>query len=142
MVSSAALGPRLTRSCNAQTTSCSMWEIRIPSTTFTAYTARGNKRWLPAATGTGSTGDDQEFLLDVPPPVETITLGEMKRRIAQLSTELNGGDGSEEYRDCVLSKYRHIRNQRNWPEERGHTYTPLDSRPQRGFRSARRHRAR
>ena len=27
-----------------------------------------NKRWLPAATGTGSTGDDQEFLLDVPPP--------------------------------------------------------------------------
>ena len=82
-----------------------------------------NKRWLPAATGTGSTGDDQEFLLDVPPPVETITLGEMKRRIAQLSTELNGGDGSEEYRDCVLSKYRHIRNQRNWPEERGHTYT-------------------
>ena len=81
-----------------------------------------NKRWLPAATSTAPTSDSQEFLLDVPPPVETITLGDLKRRITEVTAELNGGDGSEEYRDCVLSKYRHIRNQRNWPEERGNPY--------------------
>ena len=38
-----------------------------------------NKRWLPAAASTSPTGDDQEFLLDVPPPTETITLGDLKR---------------------------------------------------------------
>ena len=81
-----------------------------------------NKRWLPAATSTVSTDDDQEFLLDVPPPVETITLGDLKRRITEVTAEFDGGDGSEEYRHCVLSKYRHIRNQRNWPEERGNPY--------------------
>ena len=67
-------------------------------------------------------GDGQEFLLDLPPPVETITLGDLKARIIEVAAELNGGDGSEEYGDCVLKKYRHIRNQRNWPEERGHPY--------------------
>ena len=82
-----------------------------------------NKRWLPAATSTGSTGDSQAFLLDVPPPTETITLGDLKRRITEVAAELDGGDGSEVYRECVLEKYRHLRNQRNWPEERGNPYT-------------------
>ena len=85
-----------------------------------------NKRWLPAATSTGSTGDSQEFLLDVPPPTETITLGELKRKITEVAAELDGGDDSEEYRECVLEKYRYIRNQRNWPEERGWPYTIWD----------------
>ena len=72
--------------------------------------------WLPAATSTGSTGDGQEFLLDMPLPMETISLGDLKRKIAEVTAELNGGDGSEEYRECVVSKYRYIRNQRNWPQ--------------------------
>ena len=71
-------------------------------------------------------GDGQEFLLDMPPPVETITLGDLKTRITEVTAELNGGDGSEEYRECVVSKYRYIRNQRNWPEERGYTYGSWD----------------
>ena len=50
---------------------------------FYSLHSKRNKRWLPAASTT-STGDSQEFLLDVPPPMETITLGEIKRRIAQL----------------------------------------------------------
>ena len=82
-----------------------------------------NKKWLPAATSTSSTGDSQEFLLDVPPPTETITLGELKRKITEVTAELNGGDGSERYRECVLEKYQHIRNQRNTPEERGGAFT-------------------
>ena len=93
---------------------------------FYSLHSKSNKRWLPAASSTSSTGDSQEFLLDVPPPMETFTLSELKRRIAELSTELDGGDGSEEYRECVLEKYRYMRNQRNWPEERGRPYTVWD----------------
>ena len=85
-----------------------------------------NKRWLPAATNTGSTGDSQEFLTDVPPPTERITLGELKRKITEVAAELDGGDGSDEYQECVLEKYRYIRNQRNWPEERGNPYGVWD----------------
>ena len=88
--------------------------------------SKSDKAWLPAASSTSSTGDGQEFLLDVPPPTETITLGDLKRKITQVAAELDGGDGSEEYRECVLDKYRHIRNQRNWPEERGYTYGVWD----------------
>ena len=84
-----------------------------------------NKRWLPAA-GTSPTGDSQEFLLDVPPPTETITLGELKRKITEVASELDGGDDSEEYQECILEKYRYIRNQRNWPEERGNPYGVWD----------------
>ncbi len=81
------------------------------------------KAWLPAATSTSSTGDSREFLLDVPPPTETTTLGNLKKRITGVTAELDGGDGSEAYRVCVLEKYRHIRNQRSFPEERGRPFT-------------------
>ena len=90
---------------------------------FYSLHSKRNKRWLPAASSASSTSDSQEFLLDVPPPTETITLGELKRKITEVTAELDGGDGSERYRECVLEKYQHIRNQRNWPEERGHAYT-------------------
>ena len=96
-----------------------------PDDRYSLHSTR-NKRWLPAATSASSTGDDQEFLLDVPPPMETITLGDLKRKITEVTAELNGGDGSERYRECVLEKYQHIRNQRNWPEERGNPYGVWD----------------
>ena len=88
--------------------------------------SQSDKEWLPAASSASSTGDDQKFLLDVPPPMKTITLGDLKSKIAEVAAELNGGDGSEEYRECVLNKYRYIRNQRNWPEERGNPYGVWD----------------
>ena len=93
---------------------------------FYSLHSKRHKAWLPAASSTGSIGDSQEFLLDVPPPTRTITLGDLKGRITEVTAELNGGDGSEEYRECALNKYRYIRNQRNWPEERGYTYGAWD----------------
>ena len=69
---------------------------------FYSLRSKRNKRSLPSA-GTSPTGDGQEFLLDVPPPTETTTLGELTKRIAEVAAELDGGDGSEEYRECVLS---------------------------------------
>ena len=96
---------------------------------FYSLHSKRHKAWLPAASSTGSTGDSQEFLLDLPPPpgststAPTITLGDLKTRITEIAAEFRGGDGSQAYRDCVVEKYRYIRNQRNWPEERGEPYT-------------------
>ena len=88
--------------------------------------SRSDKAWLPARSSAGSTGDGQEFLLDVPPATgtaPTITLGDLRTRIAAVTAELDGGDGSEAHKACVLEKYRHIRNQRNFPEERESPFT-------------------
>ncbi len=73
---------------------------------------RHRKLWLPSA-GTAATGDDQEFLLAAPQQgidTPTITLGELKSRIAAVNAELNGGDGSEAYKNCIRTKYALERN--------------------------------
>ena len=65
------------------------------------------KAWLPA-TAADLTGDAQEFLLDVPPATgtaPTITLGGLKSRIAEVTAEFDGGDGSEAYETCVEETY-------------------------------------
>ena len=72
---------------------------------------RHSKLWLPTA-GTAGTGDSQEFLLVVPEEgviTPTITVGELKSRIAAMNVELNVGDGSVGYRQCLSKKYRHMR---------------------------------
>ena len=105
--------------------------------------SRHNKRWLPAAAAVGATsqptGDQQRFLMDLPPDMKTdgrilgtwpdgtfvlapatgtaptITLGEIKTRIATVAAKLAAGDGSEEYTECVRETYylerkdRHLR---------------------------------
>ncbi len=82
--------------------------------------SRWNKLWLPAETTMGS-GGQQRFLLDVPSdetdqsPV--ITLDEMKTRIAEITDELNGDDGSEEFRQCVLLTYELERRELNYWEQ-------------------------
>ena len=75
--------------------------------------SRYNKLWLPAAAAVGApsqpSGDQQRFLLDVPPAsgtAPTITLGEIKTRIAGVAAKLDAGDGSEEYRECVQRTYQ------------------------------------
>ncbi len=90
--------------------------------------SESDRSWLPAVSGTDP-GDDQEFLLAVPPTTKTISLGDLKTRIAEVTAEYNGGDGSERYRECVVSKYEWLRNQRNWPEERGGTYSVWNLNP-------------
>ena len=74
--------------------------------------SRHNKLWLPAAAAVGAasqpTGDQQRFLMDVPPATgaaPTITLGEIKTRIATVTAKLDAGDGSEEYTECVRETF-------------------------------------
>ena len=67
-----------------------------------------DRRWLPAASATTTTSASQKFLLEQ--PVEgstpsTITLGDLKARIAAIVAEINAGDGSENYKQCLLNKY-------------------------------------
>ena len=77
-----------------------------------SISSRHNKLWLPAAAAAGETsqptGDQQRFLLDVPPAegtALTITLGEIKTRIAAVTAKLSASDGSEEYTECVRESY-------------------------------------
>ncbi len=97
--------------------------------------SRERKRWLPAAQSlsavseTGSATADRKFLLDVPSPsgddtgagstgstTPTITLVKLKKLIGDVTTEFNGGDGSEAYKQCVEEKYKHKRAERYFKE--------------------------
>ncbi len=89
-----------------------------------------NKLWLPEATpssGGGGTGGRsvKTFLLDVPSgqtsgtnvrspgsSTPTIALTQLQSRIAAVTAELNGGDGSYFYRFCVEKKYTFERRSR------------------------------
>ena len=87
-----------------------------------------SKLWLPSK-GTTATGDSQEFLLAVPEPgvdTPTITLGELKRRIAAVNAELNAGDGSDAYKDCVRNKYVGERIERYRMSGPGYTGPPFE----------------
>ncbi len=95
------------------------------------------KAWLPAEsnisshTGAGSNDDAQEFLMDVPASLgtaagagsdataPTITLGNIKKRIEEVTAELNGGDGSDAYKKCVRQKYESERRDRYYKELKG-----------------------
>ena len=102
-----------------------------PDDYFSLY-SRYRKLWLPSA-GTSTTGDDQEFLLAAPEPgkdTPTITIRELKSRIAAVNAEVNAGDGSEAYTDCIRSKYHLERSERyrmnNWSDTDGrHSFEPI-----------------
>ena len=87
---------------------------------FYSLTSRFDRRWLPSTSATPVTppSDSQEFLLEAQgagSKPATITLGELKTRVAAVNTELNGGDGSDVYKDCVRYKYKLIRRD-DWRE--------------------------
>ena len=98
--------------------------------------SRHNKLWLPAAAAgapSQPTGDQQGFLTDVPPTTgtaPTITLGEIKTRIAGVTAKLAAGDGTDEYAECVRETYyierrnRHLRER--YPDR---AYTGSDISP-------------
>ena len=65
--------------------------------------SRYDKLWLPA-----QSAGSRSYLLDVPPATgtaPTITLADLKARIAAVAAKLDAGDGSEEYRECVWRTY-------------------------------------
>ena len=91
--------------------------------------SRHAKRWLPAASAGGasaakaSSAGEQRFLLEVPTsvpssetvasgasgqaaPASTITLADMKAKVAATEREVAAGGGSEAYRDCLYHKYQ------------------------------------
>ena len=91
-----------------------------------SLSSKYSKLWLPSteiasgATGqSGTVGDGQEFLLAMPtapvgatgasgasaPAGPTITLGDLKQLTAAVNAELDAGDGSAEYKDCVRLKH-------------------------------------
>ena len=84
--------------------------------------SRESRKWLPAGIaspaldGTAS-ADDRAYLMAIPhldwigatSVIPTITLGDLKKRIKEVEAELNGGDGSEEYKQCVINKYENER---------------------------------
>ena len=97
--------------------------------------SRHAKRWLPAASAGGASGATgaQRFLLDDPRPVPsdgsdrtarapTITLAQVKAKIAQIEREAVAGGGSEAYRECLYHKYEWERQVRYWKEARGGVY--------------------
>ncbi len=99
-----------------------------PPDDWYSIASRHQKQWLPteAAGGAPSSpvGDQQRFLLDVPPvtgTVPTITLGEMKNRIAAVAAKLNAGDGSPEFRECVRRTYQYEGMDHYSLETRGHS---------------------
>ena len=98
-----------------------------------SLSSKYSKLWLPSteiasgATGqSGTVGDGQEFLLAMPtapvgatgasgasaPAGPTITLGDLKQLTAAVNAELDAGDGSAEYKDCVRLKHRYAREDR------------------------------
>ena len=90
---------------------------------------RYSRLWLPSA-GTAETGDGQEFLLAAPEPdivTPTITIGELKQRIAAINAELDAGDGSDAYLNCISNKYTSERMERvraTQPGYSGPSYEP------------------
>ena len=100
---------------------------------YYSIASRHSREWLPAASATASGpsadeasgesgGGEQRFCLARPcdesglvsslvrvlsqtPGTPTITLSELKTRLAELDAEIAAGDGSQEYADCVYAKY-------------------------------------
>ncbi len=90
-----------------------------------------------------SAGGEKRFLLDDPArftPVDsaqnaatqggaggfsvapTITLADIKARIAKIEGEIAAGGGSEEYRECIRHKYRNERVANHYKESKGGKY--------------------
>ena len=112
---------------------------------YYSITSQGNKLWLPAEAPLGTQsqpgGDQKRFLMDAPPatgPAPTITLGELKARIAAVTAKLRDGDGTEEYRECVKRTYMYERRNRHKVEmgSEGYFYRIPDQELESGLASS------
>ena len=67
-----------------------------------------SRGWLPANSDTtsGATGTSgSEYLTNIEPST-SVSLADLRGRVTVLQTELNAGDGSDEYVGCVHGKYK------------------------------------
>ena len=68
---------------------------------------------------------DGAYMMTPPPNPQIVSLSNLKQTIAAVAAEL-ASDDSEEYRECVVKKYEHMRHERNWPSGRGREFTLWD----------------
>ena len=73
--------------------------------------SRFHRGWLPLATAGGEpharTDDaEREYLLDVTSH-STVTLTDLKATIKEVAAEIEAGDGSDAYEECIRRKYEH-----------------------------------
>ncbi len=100
------------------------------------------KQWMPAVAGArggnsrSSSANSQRFLLDVPASGrgggasaasgqsedQTITLGALRKAIANIEREISDGGGSSAYRECVYHKYKEAARVAWIKEARGGNY--------------------
>ena len=89
--------------------------------------SRSRVLWFPQERA--GTLADGTYMMSLPPNSQTISLPNLKQRIAAVTAELAGGDGSEAYRECVVKKYEYMRLERNWPILMGKELTLWDLAP-------------
>ena len=109
-----------------------------------AYTvdSRWAKAWLPDAAApsangraSGSSGNAQRFFTKASSgggvtrqagsQTDTMTLGEIKAFIEAVEAEVDAGDDTEDYRECVQRKYsweREVADYKSWVREQGWDY--------------------
>ena len=100
--------------------------IYEPWDDYYTIASRWAKRWLPAASsdaaGASGSSDTQRFLLDAPAAsggasgasgqsgtTPTITLSDLKTKIAENTAAIAAGGDSEEYKDCLYQKLKWAR---------------------------------
>ena len=113
-----------------------------PHEDYYTIASRWGKKWLPAASSgparASSGAGTQRFLLDAPAlaasggasgasgqsagSATTITLTDMKAKIAANDREVAAGGGSEEYKECLYLKHRWEREVRYRKEKMGGVY--------------------
>ena len=110
--------------------------------------SRWDRLWLPdasAASNTASSGG-QRFLLETPTgrgtsatgvsgSTRTISLSDMKSKIATLNAELNAGDGSDAYKECVRHTYLYKRIEHHYVESTGKDWGYASKYPKHSFAS-------
>ena len=113
--------PELPSSSKADRYRMGAASIHEPWDDYYTIASRWDKRWLPAtssgAAGESGGSDTQRFLLDTPTvssgasgasgqsgTTPTITLSDLKAKIAANDSEIAAGGGSEAYKDCLYLK--------------------------------------
>ena len=86
---------------------------------------RHDRRWLPATETPATPSNSQKFLLEA--PVEgstpsTITLGDLKARIAAITTEISASGNAKQYQQCLQFKYLALRKEQ-WTKQKRPEYT-------------------